>query len=272
MSVKDTNPISEASEIIEAFNEDEIRLLVRSQIMCDSADLVGSSVIDQFDKIYERYKGLVEEDADGFSNDDLVKDATARFMNICHIFLDLIQQKYAVTLDQNWQDMYPGQIIPATKAIYNFFVVYHASNVTEALYTYIIRHMNELYTIFENEKNRKDAATTTNRKEYSQDVAVIISNIYDVCSYVYAHGFKTYDDFFDCINPDDQYMSIVKSLFDSNVLYGVTDDSDDIVTEDTFLDRYQEIFDSNVSYKGTICFNVADRIKRHYKVLEQPEA
>ena len=69
MSVKDTNPISEASEIIETFNEDEIRLLVRgqimcdrllvrSQIMCDSADLVGSSVIDQFDKIYERYKGL----------------------------------------------------------------------------------------------------------------------------------------------------------------------------------------------------------------------
>ena len=271
MSIRDNNAISEASEIIETFNEDEIRLLVRSQIMCDAADLAGSSTVDQFSKIYDRYQGLVEGDSNGYVNDDLVQDATARFMNVCEIFLDLIQEKYAVTLDQNWKDMYPGQVIAATKAIYNFFVVYHASNVTEALYTYIVMHMEELYNTFENEKFRKDASTLTNRKEYSQEIAVILSNIYDVCSYVYVNGFKTYDDFFACINPDDQYMNIVKSLFDANVLYGVTDDSDDIITEDTFLDRYQNIFNTNVSYKGTICFNVADMIKRHYKILDQSD-
>ena len=101
MSIRDNNAISEASEIIETFNEDEIRLLVRSQIMCDSADLAGSSTVDQFSKIYDRYQGLVEGDSNGYVNEDLVQDATARFMNVCEIFLDLIQEKKQFLLIRN---------------------------------------------------------------------------------------------------------------------------------------------------------------------------
>lgn len=265
MNLNDNQSIAEASEILDTFDEEEIRSLVESQIFNEKVELIDGAIVDQFGPIYDKYKGLLEEN----ENPDILLDSQERFLNICRIFLKVIERRYAVQVDDVWFDNNRNDVPSLTQALYAFFVIHHASNVEEALYNYIIGHIDELYTVFEDQKAKKDASTISNKKIFTADYAIILSNIYDVCSYVFDSCFKTYDDFFNCINPDDIYKCVLQDFFKKNILYGVSEEVDEIMHEVIFLDRLKEMMDDNVTYKGIICFKVAERIKRYAASLDK---
>ena len=60
-----------------------------------------------------------------------------------------------------------------------------------------------------------------------------------------------------------------KDFFKKNILYGVSEEVDEIMHEVIFLDRLKEMMDDNVTYKGIICFKVAERIKRYAASLDK---
>ena len=144
MNLNDNQSIAEASEILDTFDEEEIRSLVESQIFNEKVELIDGAIVDQFGPIYDKYKGLLEEN----ENPDIL-----------------------------WFDNNRNDVPSLTQALYAFFVIHHASNIEEALYNYIIGHIDELYTVFEDQKAKKDASTISNKKIFTADYASILSNI-----------------------------------------------------------------------------------------------
>ena len=86
MNLNDNQSIAEASEILDTFDEEEIRSLVESQIFNEKVELIDGAIVDQFGPIYDKYKGLLEEN----ENPDILLDAQERFLNICRIFTRLL--------------------------------------------------------------------------------------------------------------------------------------------------------------------------------------
>lgn len=257
--------IAELSEIVDTFNLAEIRKIVESQVFNESVDVISGAVVDQFTPIYDRYRGLLE----GNDNPDILFEARNRFINVCIVFLKAIEERYAIAVDQEWLQSHINDIPALTQALYSFFVLDHQSNVVEALYNYIIIHLDDLYTIFEGKKQKKDAATLSLRKMYADQYAVIIANIYDICAYIFDSGFRYVTDFFNCMNQDYIHLALIKELYEKDVLTSVQ--SDDGIHDIDFIDQLGEIFSTNVTYKGIIAFLVVNRLQNHIKTLNASE-
>lgn len=263
------NSIAEISEILDTFNLDEITTIIEDQVFNEDIDLTGSGVVDQFTPIQRYYQGIINEN----ENDEILKETQTRFINICIVFLKAIEKKYAIAVDDQWIQSNFVDLPNVTAALYGFFVVNHASNVEEALYGYIVSHINDLYNVFEGQKAKKDAATLNNKKSFSVEYAVILANLYDVCAYIYDNCFTYADDFFKCMNQDYIYLGVIRDMYEKGQITGISEENPDTGCdhEVDFTDRLGEIFKRNVTYKGIICYNIGDRLRKHATLLDVEE-
>lgn len=229
--------IYEVSEILDTFNLDEITKLLKSQI--DSNDDMGTQVVDHFKPLYYKYQSILNTD----ENPDEIKDsAKQKFMDICEIFLSLISEKYHINIDSTWIDDNYNNIPGLAMALYSFFVLDIESNIYDVCLNYIKKNQTFVYESFEDRKNKKDASTLVNKKLMSQDMAVILSNIYDITSWVLSQ--LSEEDFISYINADYLPLKLISNMVDEGLING------------DFMTDINDIYNSNIGLKSSVCFQL----------------
>ena len=229
--------IYEVSEILDTFNLDEITKLLKSQI--ESNDDIGTQGVDHFKPLYYKYQSIINTD----ENTDEIKDnAKQRFMDICTIFLSLISEKYHINIDSTWIDDNYNNIPGLAMALYSFFVLDIESNIYDVCLNYIKKNQSFIYESFEDRKNKKDAATLVNKKILPQDMAVILSNIYDISSWILSQ--LSEEDFIGYLSPDYLPLKLISNMVSDGLLNG------------EFMMEINDVYNSNIGLKSSVCFQL----------------
>lgn len=248
----------ELSEILDTFDTEEINLIIESQITNPRFDMIGDSSVDQFTPLKTRYEGIIEANEDP----DILRDVQNRFLSICDLFLDAIEQKYSIKLDDEWKETHLTDIPEVTAALYNTFVLNFITHIEDVLFQYIMRNRMEIFNLFEDNKNRKDASTISKKKNFNIEDAVILADIYDICAWILDN--MSVDDWFSYVDPDEMDMALIHSMYESANL--MDSDEGDPPIAVTFVDRIAAIFKKDTSVKGVLCFKLSNRLMQEFSV------
>ena len=238
--------IYEISEILDTFDIEEITKLLQNQI--ESNDVIGTRGVDHFKPLYYKYQSILNTD----ENSDEIKDqAKSRFMNICKIFLKLISDKYHLDIDDNWLSDNYNNIPGLAMALYSFFVLDVESNIYDVCLNYIKKNQSFIYESFEDRKTKKDAATLINKKMVPQEIAIIISNIYDISSWILSQ--LSEEQFIEYLNPDYLPLNLISNMLNEGLMNG------------DFMVELNDIYTSNISLKSSVCFQLIHYLKDDVK-------
>ena len=242
--------IYEVSEILDTFNLDEITKLLQNQIA--SNDDMGTREVDHFKPLYYKYQSIINTD----ENSDEIKDgAKQRFMDICTIFLSLISNKYHIDIDSTWVDDNYNNIPGLAMALYSFFVLDIESNIYDVCLNYIKKNQTFVYESFEDRKNKKDAATLINKKMMAPDMAIIVSNIYDISSWILSQ--LSEEDFIKYLNGDYLPLKLISNMVDDGLISG------------EFMTEINDIYNSNIGLKSSICFRLISFLMNESAPIEK---
>ena len=95
-----------------------------------------------------------------------------------------------------------------------------------------------MYETFEDMRNNKDSSTLVNKKSFSPEMTVIISNIYDVTKWIFLNINE--EDFFEYSDTDQVPIKLLKPLFEEGHL-GVS-----------FVSKISEMLEKNVTFNSLI--------------------
>jgi hypothetical protein len=236
--------VYEVSEILDMFNIEEISKLLDKQINIDNESEFLSNTTDYFKPLYYKYKCIMEAE----DNSEEIKEfAKERFMTICQIFLVKICNKYGISIDDVWKDDHYEDIPGFTMGFYSFFILDLSSNIYDVCLNYIKCNLTYIYETFEDRKNKKDASTLVNKKSMSPELAIVVSNIYDVTTWIL--GQLSEEQFMEYMNQDYLPLGLIRGLFEEGKLVG------------EFMYELNNIYSSQYELKSTICFNIITNIR-----------
>lgn len=248
----------EVSEIMDTFNIEEISIIVDSQILNPRFDMIGDSSVDQFSPLRQRFDGIVEENEDP----DILMEVQERFLSICGIFLDAIEQKFSIKVSDEWKENHRNDIPDITEALYNTFVLNFLTNIEDVLFSYIIKNKMSIYQAFEDDRNKKDASTIAKKKVFNIEDAVILADIYDICAWILDN--MTVDKWFEYSELDEVDMALIHSMYESADL--MDSEIDDPPTPINFVDQITTIFKKDTSVKGVLCFKLTNRLSQEFSM------
>lgn len=248
----------ELSEILDTFDTNEISLIVDSQILDPKFDMLGDASVDQFSPLKNRYEGIIEVN----ENPEILEEVQARFLSICDIFLDDLERKFSVKISDEWKENHRNDIPDVTEALYNTFVLNFITNMEDVLFKYILKNRMEIFRVFEDDRNKKDASTIAKKKNFNIEDAVILADIYDICAWILDN--LTVDSWFEYSDLDEVDMALIHSMYESTDL--MDSEEGDPPVSVTFVDRLTEIFKKDTSVKGVLCFNLINRLVDEFTV------
>ena len=236
--------VYEVSEILDMFNLEEITKLLAAQLNVDNnSDMVISSV-DHFRPLYYKYRSTIENNE---NTEEIKNAAEERFMNICNIFLSMICKKYHLDIDSDWKADHYKDIPGFTLALYSFFILDMRSNIYDVCMNYIERNTSYIYEAFEDRKNKKDSSTLINKKILTPEKAVIISNIYDVTTWILNQISE--QQFLELLNSEYLPLKLIYSLLEEGIIAG------------DFMEEINELYASNISLKSDVCFKIISKFR-----------
>lgn len=230
----------EVSDILASFDIEEISRLINDQINTDYENDNSTEILmNHFKPLYIKYKNIV----DNYPTDsDIRHESDIRFVEICNVFLDAICNKFNLEFDNDWRSSNIGNLPGVTMAMYEFFIMDFANNLYEVFVNYILRNTKNLYKTFESLKNKKDASTLINRKNLSPEMSLIISNIYDVSTWIMEQVDE--DEFFNYTPVEYLPFKIIHGLYLEKIISG------------EFMLVINEIFRSSMVLKSDVCFKI----------------
>lgn len=230
--------MEDVSNILDTFNMEDIRSLFQKQIM-DVEDVLATHPTNHFKPLYYKYKCIMETE----ENTEEVKEAAEkRFEEICNILLDLICNKFNLIFDKEWREDNYNNIAGYTMALYSFFVLDFPSNIQEVCLNYIQKNKKDIYDVFEEKKNKKDATTMVNKRNMTPEMVVIISNIYNITTWILSN--MSEESFISHINQDYAPISVISTLLENGVLTG------------EFMTSINDQYATNVELKSGVCFDL----------------
>ena len=235
--------MEDVSNILDTFNLEDIRGLFQKQIN-SVEDVLSSHPTDHFKPLFYKYKCIMETEE---NSGEIKEAAEQRFEEICNILLELICKKFNLTLDEEWKEDNYNNIAGFTMALYSFFVLDLPSNIQEVCLNYIQKNEKDIYEVFEEKKNKKDAATIVNKRTMSPEMIVIASNIYDVTTWILSN--MSEESFISNINQDYAPLNIISTLLENGVLTG------------EFMTSINDQYATNVELKSGVCFELISIIE-----------
>ena len=228
--------VEDVAEILETFDLEEISELLRKQV--ELKDGVSQST-DYFRPIYIKYRAIMDSE----DNPEDVKDvATERFNLICKLFLQILCEKFNLSIDPEWVDENIDQLPALVVAIYCFFVKDLSVNLQEVFIRYIKTNKQSIFDVFEDRKVKKDASSLINKRNFSIELAVILANVYVTSSWIIQQ--LSEESFMNYMNDDYGPLSILKDLMEDGIIVG------------EFMDIVGDIYESNLNLKSEVCLNV----------------
>lgn len=236
--------VYEVSDILDMFNLEEIARLLNQQINANELSELVVTPADHFKPLYYRYKRVMDSEG---NSDEIVQTAETKFINICNIFLTMICKKFNLVIDQEWKDNHYKDLPGFTMAMYSFFVLDLKSNMYDVCFNFITKNKSDIYATFEDRKNKKDAMTLVNKKILSPEMAVIVSNIYDVTTWIMSQ--LSEEQFLNYLNQDYLPLKLIRGLLEDGIMSG------------EFMEEVNEIYCKNFSFKSDVCFKLISNMK-----------
>ena len=235
--------IEDVSEILETFNLEEIKDLLKKQV--DLTENIGTNMTDYFMPLYFSYKSIIEAEE---NSQEMKYEATTRFNEVCNLFIDAICEKFHLEINDEWRMLHEMDLPGLVTAMYCFFIKDIVSNIQEVCINYIQKNRKEIFTVFEDRKKKKDASTLVEKRKHPIDMAVIIANIYDVSSWILSQ--LSEEQYIEYMN--DQYVPL-------RVLYPMFQNGD--ISGD-FLETINEAYSQNLELKAETCYQILSVINK----------
>lgn len=237
------NMFGKLEDLRELLEVDSNTALFYEQIMNEDEDYT-SPKIDHFTELYQSFSEIFEDDT--ISQDDLAT-VTDQFTQICCHIINYINEKFDTDIEVE-SIMDASHNLPGiTKAMYQFFIVEFYANILSIMKNYISENLSSLYDNFSELNQKKDVMTGYFKKELSEEMSIIASNIYDVTDFIFTKldgsTALTYCD------KDNLAAAVIKKLLDEG---NVSDD---------FLTAIADIYKNNVNLRSRIGFEIVFAIK-----------
>lgn len=234
----------EVSDILETFDIDEISKMIDEQINDDyETDIYTEILTDHLKPLYYNYAKLAKYNLD----EDLREKAETKFISICIAFLQAILKKFSLEIDKEWITNNYENIPAITMAFYTFFVLDFTTNAYEILVNYINTNGKEVIKTFDGLKIKKDASSLSNKKNLSSEMALVISNIYDISEWIFDNLDE--EDYFTYLDNSYVPLKLISSLYKGGYLSG------------NFANIIYQIFHCNISLKSSLCFKYIYQVK-----------
>ena len=237
------NMFGKLEDLRELLEVDSNKALFYEQIMNEDEDYT-SPKIDHFTELYQSFSEIFEDDT--IPQDDLAT-VTDQFTQICCHIINYINEKFDTDIEVE-SIMDASHNLPGiTKAMYQFFIVEFYANILSIMKNYISENLSSLYDNFSELNQKKDVMTGYFKKELSEEMSIIASNIYDVTDFIFTKldgsTALTYCD------KDNLAAAVIKKLLDEG---NVSDD---------FLTAIADIYKNNVNLRSRIGFEIVFAIK-----------
>ena len=237
------NMFGKLEDLRELLEVDSNTALFYEQIMNEDEDYT-SPKIDHFTELYQSFSEIFEDDT--IPQDDLAT-VTDQFTQICCHIINYINEKFDTDIEIE-SIMDASHNLPGiTKAMYQFFIVEFYTNILSIMKNYISENIASLYDNFSELNQKKDVMTGYFKKELSEEMSIIASNIYDVTDFIFTKldgsTALTYCD------KDNLAAAVIKKLLDEG---NVSDD---------FLTAIADIYKNNVNLRSRIGFEIVFAIK-----------
>ena len=237
------NMFGKLEDLRELLEVDSNTALFYEQIMNEDEDYT-SPKIDHFTELYQSFSEIFEDDT--VPQDDLAT-VTDQFTQICCHIINYINEKFDTDIEVESLMDASHNLPGVTKAMYQFFIVEFYANILSIMKNYISENLSSLYDNFSELNQKKDVMTGYFKKELSEEMSIIASNIYDVTDFIFTKldgsTALTYCD------KDNLAAAVIKKLLDEG---NVSDD---------FLTAIADIYKNNVNLRSRIGFEIVFAIK-----------
>ena len=237
------NMFGKLEDLRELLEVDSNTALFYEQIMNEDEDYT-SPKIDHFTELYQSFSEIFEDDT--IPQDDL-STVTDQFTQICCHIINYINEKFDTDIEVESLMDSSHNLPGITKAMYQFFIVEFYANILSIMKNYISENLSSLYDNFSELNQKKDVMTGYFKKELSEEMSIIASNIYDVTDFIFTKldgsTALTYCD------KDNLAAAVIKKLLDEG---NVSDD---------FLTAIADIYKNNVNLRSRIGFEIVFAIK-----------
>ena len=237
------NMFGKLEDLRELLEVDSNTALFYEQIMNEDEDYT-SPKIDHFTELYQSFSEIFEDDT--IPQDDLAT-VTDQFTQICCHIINYINEKFDTDIEVESLMDSSHNLPGITKAMYQFFIVEFYANILSIMKNYISENLSSLYDNFSELNQKKDVMTGYFKKELSEEISIIASNIYDVTDFIFTKldgsTALTYCD------KDNLAAAVIKKLLDEG---NVSDD---------FLTAIADIYKNNVNLRSRIGFEIVFAIK-----------
>ena len=237
------NMFGKLEDLRELLEVDSNTALFYEQIMNEDEDYT-SPKIDHFTELYQSFSEIFEDDT--IPQDDLAT-VTDQFTQICCHIINYINEKFDTDIEVESLMDASHNLPGVTKAMYQFFIVEFYANILSIMKNYISENLSSLYDNFSELNQKKDVMTGYFKKELSEEMSIIASNIYDVTDFIFKNldgsTALTYCD------KDNLAAAVIKKLLDEG---NVSDD---------FLTAIADIYKNNVNLRSRIGFEIVFAIK-----------
>ena len=237
------NMFGKLEDLRELLEVDSNTALFYEQIMNEDEDYT-SPKIDHFTELYQSFIEIFEDDT--IPQDDLAT-VTDQFTQICCHIINYINEKFDTDIEVESLMDSSHNLPGITKAMYQFFIVEFYANILSIMKNYISENLSSLYDNFSELNQKKDVMTGYFKKELSEEMSIIASNIYDVTDFIFTKldgsTALTYCD------KDNLAAAVIKKLLDEG---NVSDD---------FLTAIADIYKNNVNLRSRIGFEIVFAIK-----------
>ena len=234
------NMFGKLEDLRELLEVDSNTALFYEQIMNDDEDYT-SPKIDHFTELYQSFSEIFEDDT--IPQDDLAT-VTDQFTQICCHIINYINEKFDTDIEVESLMDSSHNLPGITKAMYQFFIVEFYANILSIMKNYISENLSSLYDNFSELNQKKDVMTGYFKKELSEEMSIIASNIYDfIFTKLDGSTALTYCD------KDNLAAAVIKKLLDEG---NVSDD---------FLTAIADIYKNNVNLRSRIGFEIVFAIK-----------
>ena len=227
----------ERSEILSEFNKDEISQLLDTQLANIFTESNGIPV-DYFKPLYYRYQEMKNMEM----NEDLRADLDSEFNKIALLFINSIEKRFNIKVSEEWLSYHESSIASIALLLYEFFVLELNLNIEDVVHHFMKADSENLYSMFEDRKGKKDGSTTLYSKTASPEMAVLLANIYDVSTHIIET--LTEEEYFENLPPDYVPNTIIKDLYKKGTITG------------NFMEVIREYFSSTSYLKSVVCFNI----------------
>lgn len=237
------NMFGKLEDLHELLEVDSNTALFYEQIMNEDEDYT-SPKIDHFTELYQSFSEIFEDDT--IPQDDLAT-VTDQFTQICCHIINYINEKFDTDIEVESLMDSSHNLPGITKAMYQFFIVEFYANILSIMKNYISENLSSLYDNFSELNQKKDVMTGYFKKELSEEMSIIASNIYDVTDFIFTKldgsTALTYCD------KDNLAAAVIKKLLDEG---NISDD---------FLTAIADIYKNNVNLRSRIGFEIVFAIK-----------